>query len=114
MQRRRASRSVPTKAVAVQLLLDGYVAAYGAVEDISLDGARLVLGEAFPSAEEIEIRIAAEDHSARSFHTTAEVVWCRPATSAEGRTHWGVRWTHFPRSAKHVLEALIAATCKEV
>ena len=44
---------MPTKAVAVQLLMDGYVAAYGAVEDISLDGARLSIGEDFPSAEEI-------------------------------------------------------------
>jgi hypothetical protein len=114
MQRRRANRNVPTKAVAVQLLLDGYVAAYGAVEDISLGGARLAIGEVLPSAEEIELRIASEDRSALSFHTTAKVVWCQPATSAEGRTHWGVRWTHFPRSAKHVLEALIAATCKEV
>jgi Tfp pilus assembly protein PilZ len=114
MQRRRTNRNVPTKAVSVQLLLDGYVAAYGSVEDISLGGARLAIGEDFPSAEEIEIRIAAEDRSALSFHTTAKVVWCQPATSAEGRNLWGVHWTHFPRTAKHVLEALIADTCREV
>jgi hypothetical protein len=114
MQRRRTHRSVPTTAVAVQLLMDGYVAAYGAVEDISLEGARLAVGEGLPSAEEIEICIAAEDRSALSFHTTAKVVWCQPATSAEGRNLWGVRWTHFPKTAKHVLEALIAATCKKV
>jgi len=113
MQRRRTNRSVPTTAVAVQLLMDGYVAACGAVEDISLDGARLSVGEGFPSAEDIEICIASEDRSALSFHTTAKVVWCQPAKSAEGRDLWGVRWTHFPRTAKHVLEALIAATCKK-
>jgi hypothetical protein len=114
MQRRRTSRSVPTKAVSVQLLLDGYIAAYGAVEDLSLGGARLAIGEDAPSAEEIEICIAAEDRKALTFHTTAKVVWCQPAASAEGRHLWGVHWTHFPKTAKHVLEALIAHTCKQV
>jgi hypothetical protein len=113
MQRRRTVRSVPKSTVAVQLLLDGYVAAYGEIQDISLGGARFAIGEGFPSAEEIELRIACEDRFALSFHASAKVVWCLPATSAEGRTLWGVRWTHFPRAAKHVLEELIAATCKE-
>jgi PilZ domain len=113
MQRRRTVRSVPKSSVAVQLLLDGYVAAYGEIQDISLGGARFAIGEGFPSAEQIELRIASEDRFALSFHASAKVIWCLPATSADGRALCGVHWTHVPRAAKHALEALIAATCKK-
>jgi hypothetical protein len=113
MQQRRNARYVPKTAIAVQLLLDGYTAAYGELENISLGGARLTIGETFPVSQDVELRLAAEDEVALSFHTTAKVVWCQPATSADGRAHWGVRWTHFPRAARHTLEALITAACKQ-
>ncbi len=112
MRHRRTLRYVPTTAIAVQLLVDGYTAAFGEIEDISMGGARLSIGPTSAISQEFELRLAAEDEAA-AFHSTARVVWCLPATSAEGHALWGVRWTHFPSAARHVLEALIATACKE-
>jgi hypothetical protein len=112
MRHRRTLRYVPTTAIAVQLLVDGYTAAYGEIEDISMGGARLAIGQTSAVSQEFELRLAAEDEVA-AFHSTAKVIWCRPATSAEGHARWGVRWTHFPSAARHLLETLIATVCKE-
>jgi hypothetical protein len=112
MQRRRYSRHLPKTSVAVALLVDGYMTAHGDLADLSLRGAGLWTVAGFRVGDVLDLHLAPRRDLGLSFRGTAEVVWSRPAKSANGRARCGVCWAHLASAERKSLGRFMAAICK--